>query len=454
MGLKKLRCRMSSLMVFSLLLGAFLPARSLTAVPEVENADELEIALKEMAAWDVDAGIVSRFTRGVYAATGMGPQGGVKYPALKSRTPLYGFVGLAKDSRCLVLDHSEGREGQYDLLYFDADGDRDLSDDGPKRPRTEVPEALASREQVFFESVEVFFDFGPAGRQAVELMPRLWVYKTRPSRMTFVPVVAHTGQFDVEGVSYTAFLGYRYSVEGRLDQPSSALFLAPAGGAPARWWGGDGLGAVHRLGDHLYQFSCTPTGDKLFVRRYTGQTGTLEMGPGGRDVDTVEITGSLRGKDTAVAVGDGLKDGWPQPTRKCEIPVGDYYPAIVTVRMGNVRISVSNNYHVDAQGRSREDREEVYGIKIRADKPYVWDFSNKPVVAFVRPAKNERVSPGDEVKVEAVLLDPALDIMVRRLYGVPNGQDLAAGRPVSLDPKVTVARANGEIVGEGVMPFG
>ena len=71
-------------------------------------------------------------------------------------------------------------------------------------------------------------------------------------------------------------------------------------------------------------------------------------------------------------------------------------------------------------------------------------------MAFVRPKDKERVSLGEEVKVEAVLLDPDLDVMIRRLYSVPEGQE----RRASLDPKVTVARANGEIVAEGVMPFG
>ncbi|MBN2133345.1 MAG: hypothetical protein JW741_27855 [Sedimentisphaerales bacterium] len=427
------------------------------------------VMLEEVPVWKVDPGIVSSFTRGGYASIHSGALANVKYPQLKSETPQYGEVHLGGNGHHFVLDHSEGKAGTYDRLYFDADRDRDLSNESPSKALAVVPEVLLRtsstiKEQILFEAVEVPFDFGSAGRRSVEMMLRMWVYEGRSPQLTFFPVGVHTGEFDVGGVSYTAFLGYGYSVEGRLDQASSALFIATDGDAPARWWGGDRLNATHLLGGRYYQFSCTPTGDKLFVRSYEGDLGTLEIGPGGRDVETLEIRGSLRGKDTAVAVADGMEGGWPEPTQKCEIPAGDYYPAYLTMRIGDVRISVSNNYHVDAKGRSRNDREVVHGIKIRAGKPYVLDFSNKPVVAFVQPKDKQRVTPGSEVKVEAVLLDPVLDIMIRRLddmsrvekktYKTPDGQERTYERAPSLDPKVTVARTNGEIVAEGVMPFG
>ena len=66
--------------------------------------------------------------------------------------------------------------------------------------------------------------------------------------------------------------------------------------------------------------------------------------------------------------------------------------------------------------------------------------------------------------VKAVLIDPELDIMIRRLddtarkqkkeYATPNGQKRTIERNKSLDPKVVITRADGEKVAEGVMPFG
>jgi len=461
------RVARSGILLLGLLFSSFLIVRAFGEAASEKGA--LAVALGEVPVWEVDRGVLGSFTRGEYASTRDEAFGNVKCPEFKSRAPQYGEVHFSGASYCFVLDHSEGKAGTYDLLYFDANGDRNLSNDSPRKALTDVPEVLlrsssTTKEQVFFASVEIPFDFGPAGRRGVELMPRLWVYEGRPARVSFIPAAVHTGKFEVAGVPYTAFLGYGYSIEGRLDQPSSALFIAPAGGAPARWWGGDRLNATHLLGTQHHRFSCTPTGDKLFVRPYDGELGTLELGPGDRDVDKLEMNGSLRGKDTAVAVGDGLEGGWPEPTRTCEIPAGDYYPAYLTMRIGDVRISVSNNYHADAQGRSSSDRETVHGIKVRAGKPYVLDFSNKPVVVFVHPKDKQRVAPGSEVKVEAVLLDPVLDIMIRRLddmtrvekktYRTPDGRERTYEQAPSLDPKVTVARANGEIVAEGVMPFG
>lgn len=63
-------------------------------------------------------------------------------------------------------------------------------------------------------------------------------------------------------------------------------------------------------------------------------------------------------------------------------------------------------------------------------------------------AKNHRVKLGEQLPVKAVLIDPKLDIMIRGL------DDTTREPKVSLDPKVVITRANGEIVGQGVMPFG
>jgi hypothetical protein len=63
------------------------------------------------------------------------------------------------------------------------------------------------------------------------------------------------------------------------------------------------------------------------------------------------------------------------------------------------------------------------------------------------------------------MIDPELDIMIRGLddtsvmvdkeYKDSKGKVIhTAKRAKSLDPKVVITRADGEIVAEGVMPFG
>src|ERR1019366_9728596 len=106
-------------------------------------------------------------------------------------------------------------------------------------------------------------------------------------------------------------------------------------------------------------------------------------------------------------------------------------------------IAASHNYHSDGKPRDRGDRAAVYGITIRKDKPFVLDFSNKPDVMFASPAKDLRVKLGESLQVKAVLIDPKLDMMIRRFEDTtpkrtkPSaGQDAGDQRPVSLDPQV------------------
>lgn len=418
----------------------------------------------------------STFARGdsVFLQSQKSP--GCKYPESVSEAAFYGKANFQDavnraGQRCtdfhVALDCSQ-KGGDHDLLYFDENGNADLSDDRPKRILKDPPAGLAgsssSYKETCFEPVTVPFDDGSGTPRSLQLYPRVRTRAGQTPQLALLCDSVFTGEFEIDGASYQAILGYEGEICGRLDRPATALLLVPAGSQPVYWWGGDRLNSTHRLGDRYYRFSCTPAGDKLFVKPYEGPLGVLEAGAGGRNVQKLQMYGSLRAKDIAVAVGDGLNNGWPKPTRRCELPTGDYYPAFMTIEMDGVRIIVSNNYHTNAQGQPRGSREVVAGIKIREDKPYVLDFSNKPAVVFEEPKENARLRLGAELKVEAALVDPVLDIMIRGLndatvmvkesYKTPDGQERTFERSKSLDPKVFVQRADGEVVAEGVMPFG
>lgn len=88
------------------------------------------------------------------------------------------------------------------------------------------------------------------------------------------------------------------------------------------------------------------------------------------------------------------------------------------------------------------------------------------MVVFDQPPMSKTTfSRGDEIEFAAVLVDPNLDIMIRGLDDTSvkvdreyKDSDGKVTRTVkvnkSLDPNVVIARADGEIVAEGVMPFG
>jgi hypothetical protein len=445
-----------------------------------EQTKQFVFNLDEVSVFDLDKVLSRDFLRGqsIFCDNRPWNRPG-KYPAFKSQKPLYGnvhFTGAPIGPRApnqyrFAIDESAGTGQGYDCLYFDHNCDLDLTNDTPLASLQNPPDGVllgypSTEQEVCFESFEVTFDLGSAGKRAIEIMPRLMIRQGGHSGLSFIVTKVRKGQIDIGGARYDALLGYTYSVGKPLDQPGTAFYLIPKSEPehPFRWWGANRLNSTHAIGDKYYRFATTPVGDKLFVRPYKGQLGTFEVGAGGRNIQEIAMQGSLRSEDTAVAVRGEMERGWPKPAKSCRLPVGDYLPAYLTITFGRLSISVSNNYHADGLFRRPSNRPSIYGIKIREDKSYVFDFSNKPEVIFASPAKNHRVKLGKELTVKAVLIDPELDIMIRRLYdttrkqkkeyATSDGQKRTFERDVSLDPKVVITRADGETVAEGVMPFG
>ena len=89
---------------------------------------------------------------------------------------------------------------------------------------------------------------------------------------------------------------------------------------------------MRRVNGKYYTTSTTPVGDKLTVKRYQGDFGTLKLAAGKRDLKRLSMTGSLRSETSAVAVGEPANRGRAnaEPTAECSIPVGDYLPAYLT----------------------------------------------------------------------------------------------------------------------------
>jgi len=421
------------------------------------DAVESSTKLKEVSVFTLGDDADS-FTRGqivrLNAAT---DREGKAYPAFKSDKPIYGSVRLGEElgvadsgtRRLFVIDESGGAGKGYDRLYMDLNGDLDLSNDAPITLCTDAPEQVRLKwdwitQQAIFNtlSLPVAVD-GGRGFNA-QLMPRLALDKEGKGILFFVNTKAHTGTLDVHGASFDVILGEDYVVGGQLDRPSAALHLKRAGErAREFWWGADRLKAFHSVNGVLFKFSATPAGDELTARPYTGELGLIEVCPGPRKLAKMLMRGSLDGPNAAVAVGEVDKAGALKETRRCALPVGDYRVCELGINYGALEIEISNNYHSDGKPLDME-RAAAYPIAIRKGKPFVLDFANKPEVLFASPARGLRLKPGDTLSVKAVLTDPKLDLMIRRL-------DDAS---VSLDPKVLISRGDGKPVAEGVMPFG
>ena len=446
------------------------------AAAAASDEKEQTFTLREVSVFDQGA---DNFIRGQFGPCREKPFTEVKaYPRFKSAKPLYGSVSFggiaegadAKRTFYCAFDESEGTGKGYDRLYFDLNLDLDLRNDPVLKPQSRPPEAARLKysnikQQVLFDFLSLDFASGPAGTRAVQIMPRLYISKFGEEEYTqvnFVRTRLYKGDIKVGGKEYQALLGTDHAILGRLDQPNTALTLLPkASQERVYWWGGDRLSAIQKIEGRFFTFSANPAGDQLTVHPYQGELGTFEVGPGERKVETLTMSGSLKGKDRAVPVGGEVVEGSPKAERRCQLPVGDYTPSYISVRIGRLEVDISENYHSDGKRQNRGDRPYVYGIAIRPDKPYVLDFSNPPAVLFASPEKGQRIKAGETLEVYGVLVDPKLDVMIRGLDDTSRkqtkdaeGKALGYERNLSLDPKVIITRANGEKVVEGVMPFG
>ncbi len=245
------------------------------------------------------------------------------------------------------------------------------------------------------------------------------------------------------------------------ERPEREFFLFDVEkGLGPYWWGSEILHSYHKIDDKFFEFMLIEEGTKIAARPYKGQLGTIKVGKGGRELEKLEFKGSVHQRGNVSAPIGTIEQDWPGPVAECRIPVGDYTAHLMNVTYDNLSIEISNNYHTNAQGQS-SGKEIVYGMQVRKDKPYVLDFSNEPMVVFDQPPKSKTsFSRGEEIKFAAVLIDPKLDIMIRGLNdtSVQVQKEISEGRkykrPKSLDPNVVITRADGQIVAEGIMPFG
>jgi hypothetical protein len=231
------------------------------------------------------------------------------------------------------------------------------------------------------------------------------------------------------------------------------------------WWGSWSLHSYHKIDDAFYEFMTLDAGRKIATRPYKGEVGLIKVGRGGRELEKVEFSGSVHQAGYVSAPIGTLQEYTIGPVPECEIPVGDYSAYLIHLTYDNLAIDISNNYHTNAQG-VRNGNDIVYGMKVGRDTPCVIDFSNEPMVIFDEPTADQTsFRRGAQIQFAAVLIDPKLDIMIRGLndtsvkvdkeYKDRDGKVIHTARvDKPLDPKVVIARADGEVIAEGVMPFG
>ncbi len=420
--------------------------------------------MEEVSVFSLDTPSASQFQRGQPARDcGLEPNSKVKaYPQFKSDKPFYGTAtfdmslvqyGLGIDY-CFALDESGGAGTGYDRFYFDTNHDLDLTNDGVLSPMEDPPSQLTPKntpsvQEVAFEYLQFDLDYGP-GKPPVPLkvIPRFMLMSTQPMVSFALPTV-RKGKIKLGSKELDAVLTQSMTITGSYASPATGLFLGETPDALPllRGW--------RNVDGTLYTLSATASGDKLTVTPYAGPFGVFEVGAGGGNVKEGKVEmGYLIGKDAIIDIGT-----CPKEDGKPKIPVGDYRPLRLGIRVGDLRIGLSITL---LEAGDTPTKPPVFGIRIREDKPYVLALASKPDIVFKTPAVDERFKVGSEIKVEALIHDPRMDASISSLEDttqklgqsitMPDGTEYE--RFQSVDPMVKITNSSGECVAEGKMPFG
>ncbi len=289
----------------------------------------------------------------------------------------------------------------------------------------------------FFDSA--VYCFGPSPAPA----------ETGHKIVRFIFPIARKGNILVGSKEFEAVLSQSSMISGSYDRQITYLFL------------GNNLERIPILSawrfvdGKFYTFSATAFGDKLTVKPYSGPYGLLEVGSAGNDTKggTIEL-GWLQSRDAIIDVAKCEKEDG-----KLKVPVGDYRPFRIAVRYDGIRVGL--NIKIAMPGE-KPTEPPVFGMKVRAGKSFVFGLTEKPEVIFNNPAADQRFKAGTELKVEAILVYPEMNLLISALEDtkkkkgdnikLPDGTEYANFE--SIDPIVEIINSSGQVVAQGKMPFG
>ncbi len=504
----------------------FISSFGISAAEEKPAVKDATFDLKEVSVFDSgNAG--QSFWRAMNVRCSTEPFKEVKaYPKLNSKRPLYGKLQFSRTAGAkleapiyFVLDQSgespvvaEAKKEEkiaekknekavakkraiarrpvvikpssYDRLHIDANRDNDLTNDPVLKPMKDPPWKLipgnvgpmaflasgrrppSEKERMAFEPAAIDVDYGPGvGVRPFKVFP--WFILTSNQEtptLRFAAATARKGTIKIGKTEYDALLTQQV-LTGRFDCPSASVQLRPKSPSaasvryPSRPT--ETLMTLTNRDGEFYTLLATPPGDKLTVQIYRGPFGVFKVGPGDRKLKDISFQGSFYGRKAFITVGPGPANSDGKKMSECKLPVGNYYNFYLSIDYGGLQVAVGSNY------QRQPGAAPPQGLQIRADKPFVLDFPNKPEIGFQSPPADKAVKLGATVRIATLLVDPKLGIMVRGLtdptrkmkktfmYRV--GKEMKEHVyevPFSYEPTITITDSSGKNVAEGVMPFG
>jgi hypothetical protein len=154
------------------------------------------------------------------------PDGEWKFPELKSEHPIYGLIPLGDNKILFVLDRIKTEDPFYNRIYFDANSNKDLTDDPvidgtSKLVRTYYRVDFTSRDiEIMVEGKKLPFSFIPSlmGFQYEDLKKKGFTQENINRYINFYFRIncSYSGEFKLNGQEYRISLGDR-NCNGRFN---------------------------------------------------------------------------------------------------------------------------------------------------------------------------------------------------------------------------------------------
>jgi hypothetical protein len=390
------------------------------------------------------------------------PPGDWTFPTLVSEKALYALVKIGDAERLCVLDKQKEDAKFYDRIYFDSNGNNDLTDD----PVLDGTIKFGSNNQycyVDFQAVDTKikvdsqslpFSFSPRvfGYMLEELAKSEFDEKSVSRYISFMVNLncSYTGEFKIGNQKYSVILGDS-DCNGRFsDRFSVYKFKKPPPGRMRVFGQGDGfyittgdkikvydvltLGDMLLVKDKLFKVSISTAEGKMTLTPVTGNLVSLQL-----PVETERL--SLYTEDEKHCLMAF------QPSKKIKIPDGKY-------RLFNYQILKK-----DKQG-------DLWRLNATAttETPFVTvDGKGKPVVEFGEPylplievtvrENTSRASIGFDIEGKAKEFVTDLSHISGDQTQIPLSEEENLGhRPK--EPTYKVVKTDGEVVTQGSFEYG
>lgn len=222
---------------------------TLTVILLAAGAMALDVPLRYVEKSQWKEGYFPSGGEGVENKSAEAPPGDWNLPELVSDQPVYALVKMGDEDRLMILDRKNKDDAQYSRIYFDANGNGNLTDDPPvdkskKNDRSYLTAFDDIVTNVTIDGKALAFRFTPQIYNAYSRRRRVRGADTQPSQevqniqLRLETACAWVGRIELDGVAYRVALKDA-GVNGRFSDRFDRIKYWDKGRRKMGWPGGD-----------------------------------------------------------------------------------------------------------------------------------------------------------------------------------------------------------------------